>query len=65
MRILRTMCIGLLLIAAIASCAQDTCPVAVKSDYYFKKKVKVHHSKRKPSPSLIHFSRVTYKPEKN
>jgi len=51
---------------ALGSCAEESCPVAMKSDYYFKKKTKVkYRSKRKPTPSLIHITRVTYKPDRN
>lgn len=54
-------------ITLFASCAEETCPVAQtpKPEYYFKKKVKYttrHNGKRKPTPSLIHITRVNYKP---
>jgi hypothetical protein len=49
----------------LASCAaEDACPVtASKPEYYFKKKVKFkYNKKRKPTPSLIHITRVNYRP---
>ncbi|HMJ70824.1 MAG TPA: hypothetical protein VK508_18105 [Cyclobacteriaceae bacterium] len=54
-------------ITLLASCAEETCPVAIspKPEYYFKKKVKYsikHNTRRKPTPSLIHITRVNYKP---
>lgn len=57
-------------VTLLASCAEETCPVtqSQKPEYYFKKKVKMkyavnrHNSKRKPTPSLIHITRVNYKP---
>jgi hypothetical protein len=62
----KTMLLTLLAcITLLASCAEEACPVAIspKPDYYFKKKVKMkYHSRRKPTPSLIHVTRVNYKP---
>jgi len=51
-------------LSILSSCAEEGCPVAMKSDmYYFKKKPKVRYrTKKKPSPSLIHITRVNYKP---
>jgi hypothetical protein len=53
----------------LGSCAaEESCPVALKSDsYYFKKRAKAprFRSKKKPSPSLIHITRVNYKPGRN
>lgn len=56
-------------ITLLASCAEETCPVtqSSKPEYYFKKKVKLkyvtkHNGKRKPTPSLIHITRVNYNP---
>jgi hypothetical protein len=60
-------------ISLLASCAEEACPVATnpKAEYYFKKKVKMKHytahsgKKRKPTPTLIHITRVNYKPSSN
>lgn len=62
--IIITAIIGL---SILGSCAEETCPVAMKSDaYYFKKRTKVKYkTKRKPSPSLIHITRVNYKPDRS
>ena len=53
----------------LGSCAEETCPVAMsRPEYHFKKKVKgvvKYRTKRKPTPSLIHITRVTYKPGRN
>lgn len=52
----------------LGSCAEESCPVAMRSDaYYFKKRSKApkFKSKRKPTPSLIHITRVNYKPDRN
>ncbi len=63
--IIITLITGLLL---LGSCAEETCPVAMKSDvYYFKKKGKApkFKTKKKPTPSLIHITRVNYRPDRN
>jgi hypothetical protein len=65
MKYVKAIIAALILTVSVMSCAEESsCPVNVKSDYYFKKKVKVkaHHAKRKPTASLIHISRVNYKP---
>jgi hypothetical protein len=52
-------------LSLLGSCAEETCPVAMRSDaYHFRKKSKAPKikSKRKPTPSLIHITRVNYKP---
>lgn len=51
-------------LSILGSCAEEGCPVTMKSDmYYFKKKSKVKYkTKKKPTPSLIHITRVNYKP---
>lgn len=52
-------------ITFLGSCAEETCPTAfgTKPEYSFRKKTKVkYHTKRKPTPSLIHVTRVNYKP---
>jgi hypothetical protein len=65
----KTMLLALLACATLlASCAEETCPVtqAPRQDYYFKKKVKMkYNTKRKPTPSLIHITRVNYKPHES
>ena len=53
-------------LSILGSCAEEACPIAMKADYSLKKKAKVKfRSKRKPTPSLIHVTRVTYKRDKN
>ncbi len=51
-------------ISVIGCSGESSCPVNVKSEYYFKKKVKYRpaRSKGKPTPSLIHVTRVNYRP---
>jgi hypothetical protein len=52
-------------LSLLGGCAEESCPVAMRSDiYYYKKKGKMprYKSKKKPSPSLIHITRVNYKP---
>lgn len=59
-----TLVVGTLI---LSSCSEEaTCPVTmVKPEYYIKKKVNYVSKpkrKRKPTPSLIHITRVNYKP---
>jgi hypothetical protein len=62
MKYVKTIVAALILTTSVMSCSEESCPVSVKSDYYFKKKVKTHYGKRRPTPSLIHVTRVNYKP---
>lgn len=70
---MRLKCVIIALIGSLtilSSCAEETCPVAMKSDlqYFSKKKIKgvaKHRSKRKPTPSLIHITRINYKPQRH
>lgn len=53
-------------LSILSSCAEETCPVAMKADYKMNKKTKAKFkSKRKPTPSLIHITRVNYKKDRN
>jgi len=53
-------------LSILGGCMQESCPVAVKADYSQKKKVRVRYGgKRKPTPSLIHITRVNYRKDKN
>lgn len=54
-------------LSILGGCAEESCPVAAnKPEYYFRKKAKIKYkTKRKPTPSLIHISRVTYRPGSN
>jgi hypothetical protein len=53
-------------VSMLTSCAEESCPVVMKADYHVKKKFKVKYkSKRKPTPSLIHITRVNYRPDRN
>ncbi|MEI9920988.1 MAG: hypothetical protein WDO14_19670 [Bacteroidota bacterium] len=65
----KTIVIALLAsLVLLGSCAtEESCPVAMKSDaYYFRKKGKAKfRTKKKPSPSLIHITRVNYRPGAN
>jgi hypothetical protein len=61
----------LAIVSILSSCAprlrearKETCPVAMKADFSVKKKVR-YKTKRKPTPSLIHVTRVNYKRDKN
>jgi len=50
-------------LSILSSCAEETCPVAMKPEYSFKKKVKSKFkARKKPTPSLIHITRVNYRP---
>lgn len=50
-----------ILMAATTSCSKEVCPGMVKEKYSFDKRIRAHHAKRKPTPSLIHVSRATAK----
>lgn len=53
-------------LSILGSCAEETCPVAMKADYSSRKKTKVRFkTKRKPTSSLIHITRVNYKKDRN
>jgi len=57
-------------LSILGSCAEESCPVAMKSDLQYFKKGKYKpksksKSKKRPTPSLIHITRVTYKPSAN
>jgi hypothetical protein len=54
-------------LSIVSSCAEEGCPVAMKSSdlHYFKKKKVKYGTRKKPSPSLIHITRVNYKPGVN
>jgi hypothetical protein len=53
--------LAVLLVAGVTGCSKEVCPGMVKEKFSFDKKVRLHHGKRKPSPSLIHISRATAK----
>jgi|GEM_PF-4432303 len=53
-------------LSILGSCAEESCPVAMKADYHLNRRTKVKfRSKRKPTPSLIHITRVNYKKDRN
>lgn len=69
----KTIVIALIACFSLASCAEEMCPAnsaSSRPEYSFRKKVKfkygsTNNKKRKPTPSLIHITRVNYKPGSN
>jgi hypothetical protein len=59
-------CAPRLRVAGFGGAREETCPVAMRADYHMNRKSKIRFkSKRKPTPSLIHITRVSYKKDRN
>ena len=59
-------CAPRLRVAGFGGAREESCPVAMKADYHMNRKTKVKfRTKRKPTPSLIHITRVSYKKDRN